>query len=76
MSCYFGYKNKGFTIEFQTREVSLEEAVELWNRIDPKKLLDFTEETGHNTVVYHDNLALFIDKTRKHITVRCGKAVK
>ena len=42
----------GVKISFETRGVDDETADFLWNQLSPSKIKQFTEETGHNLVVY------------------------
>ena len=73
MAAYFDYKNKGYTIQFQTRGLTISEADLLWNNTNITELLSLTEETGHNLVVYKNGLCLNIVKNGKSIIVRCGR---
>lgn len=73
MAVHIDYKNKGYTIQFQTRGLSIEEACRVWNCIDPKSILENTEKTGHCLCVRQDNLAFDLERNGKNIIVRCGK---
>ena len=73
MAAYFDYKNKGYTIQFQTRGLTISEVDLLWNSINITELLSLIEETGHNLVVYKNGLCLNIKKKKKSIIVRCGR---
>lgn len=73
MAVYIDYKNKGYTIQFQTRGLTIEEANKIWNGIDIKRILDNTDETGHCLCVRQDNLAFDLERKGLNIVVRCGK---
>ena len=73
----------GVKISFETRGVDDETADFLWNQLSPSKIKQFTEETGHNLVVYDkkgEQVAVFIEYGEtKHLhqkvyNVRCGKS--
>lgn len=73
MAVYIDYKNKGYTIQFQTRGLTIGEANKIWNGIDIKEILDNTDETGHCLCVRPDNLAFEVERKGLSIVVRCGK---
>ena len=73
----------GVKISFETRGVDDETADFLWNQLSPSKIKQFTEETGHNLVVYDkkgEQVAVLIEygETKylhqKVYNVRCGKS--
>ena len=74
MGCIIGYKKTGYTISFQTRGLTDEESSNVWQRLSPKKIKEYTEETGHNLLVWGDGLVAEIRRNSKgNITVWCGK---
>lgn len=73
----------GVKISFETRGVDDETADFLWNQLSPSKIKQFTEETGHNLIVYDkkgEEVAVLIEYGEtKHLhqkvyNVRCGKS--
>lgn len=73
MAVYIDYKNKGYTIQFQTRGLTIGEANKIWNCIDIKRILEETDMTGHCLCVRQDNLAFDLERKGFNIIVRCGK---
>ena len=73
MAVYIDYKNKGYTIQFQTRGLTIGEANKIWNSIDIKSILEETDMTGHCLCVRQDNLAFDLERKGLNIIVRCGK---
>ena len=75
----------GIKIIFETRGVDDETADFLWNQLSPSKIKQFTEETGHNLVVYDKDgkeVSVLIEygETKylhqKTYNIRCGQEVE
>ena len=77
MPCRIKPMQTGYTISFQTRGLSEEEVSDIWQRLSPKKLKEYTEETGHNLCVWCDGLVAEVRRNDKgNITVWCGKEIE
>lgn len=77
MPCRIKPIQTGYTISFQTRGLSEEEVSDIWQRLSPKKLKEYTEMTGHNILVWRDGLVAEVRCGRgDNITVWCGKEIE
>ncbi len=79
---HIGYLNEGIKISFETRGVDDETADFLWNQLSPSKIKEYTEETGHNLIVYDKKgkeVCVYIEYGETNIlhqkiyNVRCGQ---
>lgn len=74
MPCLIEPQKKGYTISFQTRGLTDEEASKVWLRLSPLDLKSLTKDTGCNLVVWGDGLVAEITCGRgDNISVWCGK---
>lgn len=74
MPCLIEPQRKGYTISFQTRGLTDEEASNIWLRLHPLDLKSLTKDTGHNLLVWGDGLVAEIMCGRgDNISVWCGK---
>lgn len=69
-------KSEGFTISFQTRGVSIEQANQIWSHLNPQKIQESTDETGHCFFTDHKNLCFEIEKRKSGYVVWCGSEVQ
>lgn len=74
MTCLIEPQKKGYTIRFQTRGLTDDEASDVWLRLSPLDLKLLTKDTGHNLIVWGDGLVAEITCGRgDNISVWCGK---
>lgn len=77
MPCLIEPQTKGYTISFQTRGLTDEEVSKVWLRLNPKKLKEYTKETGHCLTVWEDGLVAELRCGRgDNISVWCGKELQ
>lgn len=77
MTCLIEPQQKGYTISFQTRGLTDEEASKVWLRLHPLDLKSLTKETGHNFIVWEDGLVAELRCNRgENISVWCGKEME
>lgn len=78
---HIGNLNEGIKISFETRGVTDEIMDFLWEQLSPSKLKNWTEQTGHNLLVFNMNnrkVCVYIEVgetkylRQKIYTVRCG----